>query len=96
VARTFLIERGYAEYLHALGHQVGRSAHDGGTVLAPRWERYEDAACGIVEPGSVFTLEPHVSTVHHGMVALEEDVLVTPDGCRFLSRPQREPIYVGI
>ena len=94
VARSFLVERGYDEYLHALGHQVGRSAHDGGTVLGPPWERYRAAAGRPVEDGSVFTLEPHVKTDGFGMLALEEDVLVTAEGCRFLAAPQTELIFV--
>lgn len=95
VARGFLMERGYSEYLHALGHQVGRNAHDGGTLLGPQWERYDGVAEGIVEPGNVFTLEPHVATEQHGMLALEEDVLVIEGGCRFLSQPQRAMICIG-
>jgi len=94
VARSFLTDRGYAEYMHALGHQVGRSAHDGGTLLGPQWERYKGIADGVVEAGNVFTLEPHVATVHHGMLSLEEDVLVTETGCRFLSTRQTELICI--
>ena len=39
-ARSSLVDAGYPEPMHALGHQLGRSAHDGGTTLAPRWDRY--------------------------------------------------------
>ena len=95
VARRFLTDRGYAEYMHALGHQVGRSAHDGGTLLGPRWERYKGISEGVVEAGNVFTLEPHVATANHGMLSLEEDVLVTETGCRFLSTRQTELICIG-
>lgn len=95
VARDFLAERGYPEYMHALGHQLGRFAHDGGTTLAPQWPRYRDAARGIVEEGNVFTLELEVPTEQYGQVSLEEDVVVTGDGCRFLSAPQTELICTG-
>ncbi|MEZ4637870.1 MAG: M24 family metallopeptidase [Caldilineaceae bacterium] len=40
VARKFITDAGYEEYPHALGHSVGRYAHDGGTGFYPRWERY--------------------------------------------------------
>ncbi|UCF10503.1 MAG: aminopeptidase P family protein [Candidatus Bipolaricaulota bacterium] len=94
VARDFIQERGYPPYAHALGHQVGRHAHDGGTLLGPQWERYGAAPLGIVEEGNVFTLELGVPTEQYGSVSLEEDVLVTGDGCRFLSTPQDELLCV--
>ena len=89
VARQHVIDCGYPEFAHALGHQVGRFAHDGGTLLGPPWERYGESPGGIVEPGNVFTLELHVPTENYGQVSLEEDVLVTETGCEFLSHPQR-------
>jgi Xaa-Pro aminopeptidase len=92
VARDLVKERGYEEYQHALGHQVGRLAHDGGVLLGPLWERYGDTPKGPVEQGNVFTLELYVTTKNYGQVSLEEDILITRDGCEFLSRPQRELI----
>ena len=89
IAREYVITRGYPEYMHALGHQVGRNAHDGGVILGPRWERYGETPVGLVEEGNVFTLELNVPTETHGQVSLEEDVLVTGDGCEFLSDQQR-------
>jgi len=89
VARGHVIDCGYPEFAHALGHQVGRFAHDGGTLLGPPWERYGDSPEGIVEAGNVFTLELHVPTEQYGQVSLEEDVLVTETGCEFLSHPQQ-------
>ena len=88
------ISEGYEEYQHALGHQVGRLAHDGGTLLAPHWERYGNTPNGIVEAGNVFTLELYVTTKDFGQVSLEEDVLGTKDGCRFISKPQKDLICV--
>ncbi len=88
-ARAYVVDRGYPPFAHALGHQVGRFAHDGGTLLGPPWERYGDSPRGVVEPGNVFTLELYVPTENYGQVSLEEDVLVTADGCAFLSKPQR-------
>ena len=42
VARRYIVEAGYPEYPHALGHSVGRHSHDGGVGFYPRWERYGD------------------------------------------------------
>jgi Xaa-Pro aminopeptidase len=89
-ARESLTAAGYPEPMYALGHQLGRSAHDGGTVLAPRWDRYGAAPLGAVEVGNVFTLEYGTPVPGRGYIGLEEDVLVTADGSEWLSTPQRE------
>jgi Xaa-Pro aminopeptidase len=87
-ARETIVEWGYPEYQHALGHQVGRSAHDGSTLLGPRWERYRQTPFGIVDEGNVFTLELGVYVPQRGFIGLEEDVLVTATGCEYQSTPQ--------
>jgi Xaa-Pro aminopeptidase len=94
-ARESLTRAGYPEPMYALGHQLGRSAHDGGTVLAPRWDRYGAAPLGKVEEGNVFTLEYGTPVPGRGYIGLEEDVLVTADGIEWLSTPQRELWLVG-
>lgn len=88
-ARQVLVRAGYPEYRHALGHQLGRAAHDGGTLLGPRWDRYGNAPLGVVEAGNVFTLELGVFVEERGYIGLEEDVLVTDAGLEWLSKPQR-------
>jgi len=94
-ARSSLVDAGYPEPMHALGHQLGRSAHDGGTTLAPRWDRYGAAPLGLVEVGNVFTVEYGAAVPGHGYIGLEEDLVVTADGVEWLSTPQRELWLVG-
>ena len=89
-ARTSLVHAGYPEYLHAFGHHLGRMAHDGSTVLGPRWERYGQSPFGKVEVGNVFAIELGVVLPGFGPVYVEEDVLVSADGLVWLSRPQTE------
>ena len=89
-ARSSLVAAGYPEPMYSLGHQLGRSAHDGGTLLGPRWDRYGRAPLGLVEEGNVYTLEFGTAVPNRGYVGLEEDVLVTADGVEWLSTPQRE------
>lgn len=89
-ARATLVGAGYPEYQHALGHQLGRVAHDGSTLLGPRWDRYGQSPFGLVEVGNVFTLELGTFVPGRGYIGLEEDVVVTESGLAWLSKPQRK------
>ncbi len=94
VARGHIVAQGFDEYPHALGHQIGRDAHDGAGLLCPIWERYADKPYAVVEEGQCYTLEPRVQVPGHGVATVEEIVVVTADGCRYLSEPQSEIMLV--
>ncbi|MDD5308909.1 MAG: M24 family metallopeptidase [Deltaproteobacteria bacterium] len=94
VARGHITSLGFAEYPHALGHQIGRQAHDGAGLLCPIWERYGDKPYSVVEEGQCYTIEPRVTVPGHGVATMEEIVVVTKDGCRYLSKPQTEIMLV--
>lgn len=89
-ARSTLTKLGYPEYQHATGHELGRSAHDGATVLGPKWERYGETINGEVEVGNVFTLELGVHLPTRGYISLEEDILITAKGLEWLTKPQTQ------
>jgi Xaa-Pro aminopeptidase len=95
VARRALRERGYAEFPHGLGHQVGRFAHDGTALLGPAWEKYANKPFRPLEAGMVFTIEPRLSVPGRGVCTVEEMVLVTESGCEWLSTPQQTLLLVG-
>ncbi|MFW5949306.1 MAG: M24 family metallopeptidase, partial [Halolamina sp.] len=86
-ARAELVARDRELFDHALGHQVGRTAHDGGTLLGPEWDRYGEAVDHEVRVGEVYTLELGLDT-EWGYVGQEEMVRVTDDGTEFLVDPQ--------
>ena len=91
VARAALEAYGVTPYTHALGHQIGRTVHDGGTTLAPLGDRYGERGMGRLVEGEVYTVEPvvhGVTDVDGHPIGPEQDVVVTADGARFLSRPQ--------
>lgn len=94
VGREIFTRESLPPWGFALGHQIGRSVHDGGCLLGPRWERYGSQPLERVERDQIYTLEIGVSVPEYGRVSLEEDVLVTEDGCEFLAPPQREPILI--
>ena len=92
VARKILKVRGYPEYEHALGHQLGRSVHDGGAILGPKWERYGTTPEMPLEKNNVFTLELEIILSGIGCVGLEEDMCITNEGAQFLCNRQKELI----
>jgi Xaa-Pro aminopeptidase len=94
IARNYITDKGYEEYPHGLGHQVGRNVHDGGSGLFPRWERYGDTPFMKVEEGQIFTIEPRLPVKDYGVSTLEEEVVVTKNGCEFISPPQKELMLI--
>ncbi|HPW17592.1 MAG TPA: Xaa-Pro peptidase family protein [Candidatus Aminicenantes bacterium] len=94
VARGIVTGAGYAEFPHALGHQVGRFAHDGTALLGPPWEKYARKPFQKLEAGMVFTIEPRLTVAGRGVVTIEEMVVVTRDGAEWLGRPQKELVLV--
>lgn len=92
LARSVVTGAGFPEYMYGTGHQMGRQCHDGGCLLSPTWERYGDAPNWQLQAGQVYTVEPGLALEGYGYIGLEEDVLVTEDGCEFLSEPQTELI----
>lgn len=94
IARNYIVQSGYPEYPHGLGHQVGKEVHDGGAGLFPNWERYGNAPYLPLEERQVFTIEPRLPVEGYGVSTLEEEVYLTKDGCKFISKPQKELILI--
>ncbi|MBU1680122.1 MAG: aminopeptidase P family protein, partial [Bacteroidetes bacterium] len=57
------------------------------------WERYGNLPFIKIEESNVFTIEPRLTIEGYGIATMEEIVVVTKDGCEFLSEPQNE-IYL--
>ncbi len=94
VARDYITGKGYPGWNAALGHQLGRVAHDGGPLLGPAAPRYDkDELIRVpLAKNMVFTLEPGVPT-RAGRIGIEEDVVVTDEGAEFLV-PYQEALYL--
>ncbi len=93
-ARDIITAAGYPEFPHALGHQVGRFAHDGTALLGPAWEKYARKPFYPLESGMVFTIEPRLPVEGRGIATVEEMVVVTETGAKWLSTPQKEIVLI--
>jgi Xaa-Pro aminopeptidase len=78
-ARSVIEEAGFGAFFdHGLGHGLGMDIHE-----APRLRKESP---DLLEPGNVVTVEPGIYLPDWGGIRIEDDVLVTPDGCEVLSR----------
>jgi Xaa-Pro aminopeptidase len=95
-SRSTVEEWDFPEPAFAFGHACGRVAHDGSGLLGPEWERYGDSPRVTVREGNVFAVEMDLEVPGYGgVVGLEEEVVVTAEGARYLSVPQRELRVLG-
>jgi len=87
-ARKVIDEAGYGEFfIHRTGHGLGREAHE-----APYISQYDKT---ILKPGMTFTIEPGIYLPGRGGVRIEDDILVTEDGCKSLTHlpPGTHPAF---
>jgi Xaa-Pro aminopeptidase len=94
ISREIVTDSGYPEYPYALGHQLGRVAHDGGALLGPLWEKYGESPNQKLEVGQVFTIEPGLAVKDYGYIGLEEDVVITENGAEYFTEPQKEIVLI--
>ena len=93
-ARQYVLDRGYPNIFHSVGHQVGRDVHDGGTLLGPERKGYRQDSLGIVEEGMVFAIEPTILYEEGPAIISEDNYLVTADGAELLGEPQTELVLI--
>lgn len=95
IAREYIVSMGYEEFPHGLGHQVGRFAHDGTALLGPAWEKYAKKPFYPLEEGMIFTIEPRLEVPEHGIVSIEEMVVIRKNGAEYLAEPQKDLFLIN-
>ena len=75
-------------FIHGTGHSLGMDVHDG-------YVSFNSASDVELVENMVITVEPGVYIPGFGGVRIEDDILVTSDGCRILSKINRDLIQIS-
>lgn len=87
VARDFIREKGFGNnFGHGLGHGVGYDIHE-----KPALNERTDY---ILQINNIITIEPGIYVEGTGGVRIEDDVIVTKEGCEILNSSPKELITI--
>ena len=82
-ARNVIEAAGFGKnFGHGLGHAIGLNIHE--------WPRFAPTSEDVLKPGMILTVEPGIYFPNWGGVRIEDDVLITKDGCEVLSSVPKE------
>lgn len=82
IARDIITDGGYGEYFtHRLGHGLGMEVHEFPDVSSTTDD--------ILEENMVFTIEPGIYKPGVAGVRIEDDVVVTKNGCKVLTKYEK-------
>ena len=87
ICRDYITEAGYGEqFKHGTGHGLGLDVHENPSVSFRNDKALKEGACVTIEPG--------VYIAGFGGVRIEDDVILTKDGCQILNEFPKELLVV--
>lgn len=100
LARRLVREAGYDEWNYEVGHSVGTWIHGIGPTLGPDWSHFGRKTGMKVQVNDAYAVEPAVARLVPELEAtvrvhVQEMVVVTPSGARYMVPPQTELLLIG-
>ncbi|GGG84577.1 aminopeptidase P family protein [Staphylococcus pragensis] len=87
LSRDYIVAHGYgAEFGHSLGHGIGLEIHEG-PLLSKN-------ANGTIEVNNCVTIEPGIYVDGLGGVRIEDDILITENGCEVFTKCTKDLIIL--
>jgi Xaa-Pro aminopeptidase len=89
VTRDIITAAGYGEaYGHSAGHGLGMQVHELPNLSA--------VSPHVLEPGMLVTMEPGIYVSGLGGVRIEDDCLITENGCEILTKSTKELLILPV
>jgi Xaa-Pro dipeptidase len=87
VARQVIERAGYGQhFIHRTGHGLGLEVHEPPYIV--------DGNDTVLRPGMTFTIEPGIYLPGKGGIRIEDDIVITEEGCESLTTFSRDLIYL--
>ncbi|UFJ42933.1 aminopeptidase P family protein [Brevibacillus humidisoli] len=89
LTRDVIAEAGYAEQFgHSTGHGLGLQVHEAPGLAM--------SSTTVLQPGMLVTVEPGIYVSGLGGVRIEDDVVITENGCEILTRSTKELLILPV
>ncbi|WZX99342.1 Xaa-Pro peptidase family protein [Bacillus sp. FSL W7-1360] len=90
LTRDYIVEKGYGAYFgHSTGHGLGMEVHEAPALSSKSTDV-------VLRPGMVVTIEPGIYVPNVGGVRIEDDIVITDEGNRSLTKSPKTLIELDV